>query len=956
MEQIGSTGRRRCKLTYTCDNGNRNLDDLTGSTIPLEDCARCDPGYTPTDIFEDGSDTLRDSCELTHLPPTTTYSYVCTNGESGDVASGTTTDADATENCATCTKTGYTKIEDIPGSGNPPRKTCKPIYTCANGDANTATITGTTTLEDCTDCDTGYEETDIMTTPLGRHSCKPIYTCANGDANTATITGTTTLEDCTDCDTGYEETDIMTTPLGRHSCKPIYTCANGDANTATITGTTTLEDCTDCDTGYEETDILIAPLGRHSCKPIYTCANGDANTATITGTTTLEDCTDCDTGYEETDIMTTPLGRHSCKPVYTCANGVAKSGTPMGGVPIVDCASCPRSDYPVRIEILDAAGDGTGRYECQTRIISAGADHSCATHDDGALKCWGKNDNGQLGDNTSGVTANKDEPTEVIASGVRAVSAGGSHTCAIQNGALKCWGNNLYGQLGDNTSGATAKKDEPTQVIASGVRAVSAGYAHTCAIMDSDGELKCWGRNNYGQLGDNTSGATANKDEPTQVIASGVKSVSTGAYHTCAIMDSDGELKCWGRNSYGQLGDDSNGETAHKDEPTQVIASGVRSVSAGDAHTCAIMDSSGELKCWGRNNDRQLGLGSSITADKDEPTQVIASGVRAVSADGSHTCAIIDSSGELKCWGLNDNGQLGDGTSGSAANKDEPTQAIASGVRVVSAGGSHTCAIIDSSGELKCWGRNNYGQLGDKTTTGSLFPTPVAIYDYICTNGVLTSGSTADSSDRESCATCDSNYEKTITGYDRYSCELITNDAYACVNGEAADGTATDAAARENCKINACDAGYTRVAIGSTGRHTCQLLAVSAGNDNHTCAIIGSSSALQCWGNNGNGRLGDGSTTERTSPVEVIKSGVRAVSTGYGHTCAIIGSSGGLKCWGLNNYGQVGDNSTMEKHTPTQVIGLKSGVRAVSSGFTHTCAIMEKGCLDWLYSHLRYYG
>ena len=617
--RIAGTNRYTCEAVqtydYTCTNGNPDPGTTTSSGASERvNCNECtDANYmTLSPIL--GSDgvtpTGRNDCTAT------TYPYTCPTG--GVAADGTTTDSTTANhvNCGSCNP-GYT-AEQIGGTG---RYECLQLhaYTCpSSGTADPGTTTDSNMANhvNCGSCNADYERTQILTT--GRYSCLATYTCDNGDATSGTPTGASPIVDCADCDPGYEETDILIAPLGRHSCKPIYTCANGDANTATITGTTTLEDCTDCDPGYEETDILIAPLGRHSCKPIYTCANGDANTAAITGTTTLEDCTDCDPGYEETDILIAPLGRHSCEPTYTCANGVGKSGTPTGGTPVADCASCD-SGY-TKVEIT---GTEPVRYECQPRIISAGGEHTCAIHDNGVLKCWGRNNYGQLGDGTYNTIVT---PKQILASRVKSVSAGRDYTCAVLNtGAVQCWGRNLHGQLGDNSKNT---RRVPVQVVdlTNGVRTVSSGAAHTCAIIDSTGALKCWGWDGEGEVGDTKVHGGNEALVPHQVtgLTSGVRSVSTGDWHTCAI-DSAGALKCWGYNTNGQVGDNTVTIEGSLDEnkrvPVQVsgLTSGVTAVSAGGSHTCAI-DSAGALKCWGRNVEGQLGDDS--TTQSSIPVQV----------------------------------------------------------------------------------------------------------------------------------------------------------------------------------------------------------------------------------------------------------------------------------------------------------------------------------------------
>ncbi|MGA9350442.1 MAG: hypothetical protein WBW48_16795, partial [Anaerolineae bacterium] len=184
--------------------------------------------------------------------------------------------------------------------------------------------------------------------------------------------------------------------------------------------------------------------------------------------------------------------------------------------------------------------------------------------------------------------------------------------------------------------------------------------------------------------------------------------IAAGYRHTCALTA--GGVKCWGYNGYGQLGD---GTWTWRNTPVDVsgLTSGVTTIAAGSYHTCALT-AGGGAKCWGHNNNGQLGDGT--TTNRNTPVDVsgLTSGVDAIAAGSYHTCALT--AGGVKCWGLNDYGQLGDGTT---TNRNTPVDVsgLTSGVAAIAAGYYHTCAL--TAGGVKCWGRNNNGQLGDGTTT-----------------------------------------------------------------------------------------------------------------------------------------------------------------------------------------------------------------------------------------------
>ncbi|MET4575824.1 IPTL-CTERM sorting domain-containing protein [Ottowia thiooxydans] len=232
--------------------------------------------------------------------------------------------------------------------------------------------------------------------------------------------------------------------------------------------------------------------------------------------------------------------------------------------------------------------------------VVSGTGHTCALTTAGAVKCWGWNVSGQLGNNS---TTNSPVPVDVsgLSSGVFSVATGDSHTCAVTTGgAAKCWGWNALGQLGNNTTITSLTPVDVSGLV--GVSALGARASHNCALTMT-GAVKCWGSNAEGELGDNTS---TSRHTPVDVIGltSGVTSLAVGSFHNCAVT-SGGAVKCWGLNNFGQMGNDS---TAHSLTPGDVhgLGSGAAVVAAGNMHTCALTTAGG-LKCWGSNEFGKLG-------------------------------------------------------------------------------------------------------------------------------------------------------------------------------------------------------------------------------------------------------------------------------------------------------------------------------------------------------------
>lgn len=448
---------------------------------------------------------------------------------------------------------------------------------------------------------------------------------------------------------------------------------------------------------------------------------------------------------------------------------------------------------PVAADGNEAPGNPAG-----FRSLTAGMRFTCAILDDGSVRCWGDNAYGQLG--VGDTQARGDGPGEMrsnlpaVALGTGrtavALSAGFEHVCALlDNGTVKCWGHNQHGQLGqgdtlDRGDAAGEMGDSlPAVPLGTGrtALAVSAGYAHSCALLDNY-TVKCWGFNMVGQLG--LGDTDSRGDQPSEMgnhlpaVDLGTsllaKSVATGhaSNTTCALLnDPDQSVKCWGDNQRGQLG---QGDTAHRGDaasemgdhlPAVQLGQTATAVAVGSASVCAVLEDS-KLKCWGMNYRGQLGLGD--TADRGDNPGEMGSAlppvelgadrtVFGVSPSNDHTCALLDDY-TVKCWGQGLYGRLGVGdtvTRGDAPNEmgdalpavslDTSFTAVA-----VTTGFEHSCAF-SVLGDVKCWGRSDKGQLGqgDTETRGNQpgemgDALPVVLLRATGVSGTVTEAGTGD--------------------------------------------------------------------------------------------------------------------------------------------------------------------------------------------------------------------
>ena len=475
--------------------------------------------------------------------------------------------------------------------------------------------------------------------------------------------------------------------------------------------------------------------------------------------------------------------------------------------------------------------------------------------------------------------------------------------------------------------------------------ALSTGFYHTCAIVDnsSDTSLQCWGSQNG-------IGVSLGSSTPAPVSLPSGKSpvyVSSGDGYTC-VINNLGEVECIGSNSQGQ--------SSHNWSQIAPLNTAV-SISSGVHHTCAILDNA-SMWCWGDNSLGELGFGTTTGTNEPAAFVNLPAGKTAVAAatGNGFTCSIMHD-GSAYCWGGNALGQIGDGTT---TNRNSPSLVDLPGggpASALDAGGSHACALLEN-GSLWCWGENTYGQLGDGTDCP----------DFSTNNGcngnngknspsqvLLPAGRTAIS----------------ISAANRHTCAILDNGSAMCWgqggSGVLGAGLITGWGHKQSTPV------YVDL---PAGQNATSIDVFST----HACATLEGNSSVMCWGYNGNGQLGDGSTVDKNSPSHVALSpgayvtmsdrdidgdgtlnifdthmpggqeGLIGVGNTVSHemdaTCVIM-DDGSVVCTGGNSRGQLGDGTLNDSSYPVSV-NLPQGRSAVDVTTANwmACALLDNGSVS----------
>jgi alpha-tubulin suppressor-like RCC1 family protein len=532
--------------------------------------------------------------------------------------------------------------------------------------------------------------------------------------------------------------------------------------------------------------------------------------------------------------------------------------------------------------------------------LVAGTSHSVAIDTLGSLWTWGKNNLGQLGD---GTTIDKLSPVKIGSNSWSGVGTAGNTSIAVSTtGTLFAWGDNSGYQVGDGT---TINRSSPVQISAGYYNAPTYNSWTAIAAKDAvsnsmairaDGSLWTWGSNTVGQRGD---GTTVNRSSPIQIGVGSWSTISVSE-STCAAIDTLGRLYVWGSNSIGQIGD---GTTVNRSSPVQIGTSSWSKVSTGTNHTLAI-SSNGTLWAWGFNLLNTLGDGTTIA--RSSPVQIGSSSWSVVSAgqNGSNFSTGIDINGRLYAWGNNSVGQLG---TNLPFNANAPTQ-IANGTSFITvSAGTTYAAAISTTGALYTWGFNGIGNLGDGTTINRSSPVQIG-----------TSSWTKVSAGDAATFAIDTNNTLYAWGLQSTSNPYLADPSVLSRSSPAAVTTIP------GVTVNSWKAVASTIS--------------------HTVAIRATDNTLWTWGLNTNGILGDGTTLAYYMPKQIGSRAWNKLGKIQGATHVVaIDSTGGLWSWGINNFGQLGDGTTIDKSSPVQ-IGTSSWTMAAASG-NYTVAIDITGAL-----------
>lgn len=562
--------------------------------------------------------------------------------------------------------------------------------------------------------------------------------------------------------------------------------------------------------------------------------------------------------------------------------------------------------------------------------VSAGNDHACGIKTDSTVWCWGSDASGKLG-NGPLITANQGTPTQVVnLTDAMKVSAGTNHTCALKHdGTVWCWGEGDYGALGGS---GTTDSDIPKQITAlSQIIDVSVGNGFSCSVASS-GNIWCLGRGLEGQLG---NGASANSSTPvTSSSVTDFVQVSANrdatSYSACGVTRR-GKIYCWGTEQNGNFGNGgTSGLQNAPSESTPVL--NFRKVELFGANACGLSGDR-QLWCWGSDNNGQIGNGST-SSDQINPVLVDDGGSVADFSVGKNFVCSKKIDGMSWCWGVDTNGRLGNGTV-LTTNQEVPSKVAGGKFRQISAGDGFVVAISGHDGKAgSVQLPRDKGKISAGQTLGCAIEQDGSLWCWggdgtgQLGNGTVLTATQTSPSVVDNPGPWMQVAANDTTGSNHHACAIKSNGNLWCwgsnTSGKLGIGTSGGAPRESPVLSGTVDDYWSYVAVGG----------------NSTCAIK-TDGTLWCWGSNISGKLtGSG---DRSSPTAISGGGTwRRVAIGENSTCAIQ-TTGALYCWGSDSTGQLGNGGTSLNSSVPVLVDQKGPWVDVAVGNENACAVKEDG-------------
>ncbi len=807
-------------------------------------------------------------------------------------------------------------------------------------------------LASCTDFQFAEDLTcsDFGTCPPGQF-CDPtgdvcrvdLPGCGNGELDADEV-----------CDDGNRTTGDGC----RADCQKAEVCGDGvqDPQEACDDGNTTGADGCAADCSLEGCGNNIVDDGEE-------CDDGDANSPTGDCSTSckLASCGDgnlhagveaCDDGAANAD---TGACLTSCE-LATCGDGKVQAGVEAcddandidsdGCLESCETASCGDGHVQIGVELCEpnALDPQACNADCTTdRIlqVAPGLDHTCVLRAGGFVRCWGEGGSGQLGYASIRDIGDNEPPAlsgDIELGGVAVeVTSGDSHSCArLAGGAVRCWGAAANGRLGYGNTTNIGDDETPASAgnVAIGGTAVQlvAGGQHTCVLL-ATGAVRCWGRGANGRLGHGNVNDIGDDETPASAgdvtIGGAVVQLVAGDAHTCARL-STGKVRCWGNGADGRLGYGNTTTIGDDESPAAAgdvpLGAPAVALAAGDKHTCAILDT-GAVRCWGAGADGRLGRKSTTTIGDDEPASqagdvVLGGAAVAIAAGARHTCALLTNN-NVRCWGAGLDGRLGTQATTTIGDDEDPTAVLpiklSSAPTRIAAGPTHTC-VIDTAGDVRCWGTGTGGRLGYGNTSNVGDDEAPADAGVVFAMGAVM--------------------------------QVAVGDFHACAIGDAGQvrcwGQGSDGQLGSPGQITIGDDELPKTAGDvDVGGFAIQLALGSA----HSCALL-RGGTVRCWGFGGDGRLGYANTatigddeTPATAGDVDVGGTVKQIAAGSAHTCALL-DTGKVRCWGAGSSGRLGYGNLEfigDDETPASAGDVDVGgtVVQIAAGGDHTCALLD---------------